>query len=157
MANTPLVVYLQDHLAGSAAAVEILDGLRTAHAGQPLGQLAFEISEEVETDRSTLQSLIERLGGGSSPLKDTTAWLGAKLSRYKLGGDLSDPLGALEGLEVVALGILGKRALWEALSGISATDSRLRELDLRRLIDRASAQYARVEAQRLETARRALR
>jgi hypothetical protein len=57
----------------------------------------------------------------------------------------------------VALGILGKRALWEALSGISATDSRLRELDLRRLIDRASAQYARVEAQRLETARRALR
>jgi hypothetical protein len=156
MTNTPLAVYLQDHLAGSAAAVEILGSLRDEHEGDPLGLLASHILVEVERDRATLETLIQRVGGGSSILKDTTAWLGAKLGRFKLGGALSEHLGVLEALEIVALGILGKRALWEALRALGGADARLRELDLAHLIERAASQHARVEAQRLEAARRAL-
>jgi hypothetical protein len=155
MGNTPLAVYLQDHMAGSAAAVEILRGLRDDHAGQPLGQLASDVLSEVERDRIVLEMIIERVGGGASPLKDTTAWLGAKLSRFKLGRELSDELGVLQALEVVALGILGKRALWDALSAIGG-DARLHGLDLPHLIDRAVSQHERVEKERLKAARAAL-
>lgn len=155
MPNTSLAVYLQDHLAGSAAAVEILRGLRDEHEGQPLGRFASDILSEVERDRAVLETIIERVGGGTSPLKETTAWLSAKLSRFKLGRELSDELGVLEALEVVALGILGKRALWDALSAIGA-DARLRGLDLSHLIERAVSQHDRVEKERLRAARAAL-
>jgi hypothetical protein len=154
MPNTSLVVYLQDHLAGSAAAVEILRGLGDEHEGQPLGRFASDLLIEVERDRAILETLIERVGGGTSPLKETTAWLGAKLSRFKLGRELSDDLGVLEALEVVALGIQGKRALWDALSAIGA-DPRLRGLDLPNLIERAVSQHDRVEKERLKAARAA--
>jgi hypothetical protein len=156
MANTSLATYLHDHLAGSAAAVEILEGLRDENAGTPLGRFASDLLEEIQRDRSTLESLIERVGGGASTLKETTAWLAAKLSRFKLGGQLSEDLGALEALEVVALGILGKRALWVALSTLGPNDPRLSGLDLVHLIERALTQHAQVEVRRLEAARRAL-
>ena len=156
MANTSLTTYLHDHLAGSAAAVEILEGLRDAHANEPLGQFASSILVEVERDRETLQALIDRLGGGTGTLKETAAWLGAKLSRFKLGAGLSEPLGELEALEVVALGILGKRALWDALGTLGPTDARLSGIDLAHLTERALSQHARVERRRLEAARRAL-
>jgi hypothetical protein len=156
MSSTSLAVYLRDHLAGSAAAVEILRGLRDEHADEPLGRFASDLLIEVERDRVTLETLIERIGGGTSALKETTAWLAAKLSRFKLGRELSDELGVLEALEVVALGILGKRALWDSLSMIGATDARLRGLDLPTLIEHAMAQHARVEKERLKAARSAL-
>jgi hypothetical protein len=155
MTNTLLTTYLQDHLAGSAAAVEILEGLRDAHGDEPLSRFASGILVEVERDRSTLETLIARLGGGSSTLKETAAWLGAKLSRYKLGHELSEPLGALEALEVVALGILGKRALWDTLSALGPTDARLGGIDLAHLTERALSQHAQVEQRRLDAARRA--
>jgi hypothetical protein len=155
MTNTSLATYLQDHLAGSVAAVEILRGLRDEHAGQPLEWFASDILSEVERDRTTLEALIERVGGGTSPLKETTTWLGAKLSRFKLG-ELSEKLCVLEALEVVALGILGKRALWDALGAIGTGDARLRGLDLPHLIERALVQHARVEEERVEAARSAL-
>ena len=157
MENTSLRAYLQDHLAGSVAAVEILEGLRDEHVGEPLGGFASDILAEVQGDQAKLEALIQRLGGGSSMLKDTAAWLGAKLSRFKLGRALSDPLGALEALEIVALGILGKRALWDSLKTLGATDARLAGLDLAHLTERAVSQHARVEERRLEAAGRALR
>jgi hypothetical protein len=156
MSKDSLVTYLQDHLAGSAAAVEILEALRDAHAGERLGPFAADILAEVQRDRATLEALTERVGGGSSVLKETTAWLGAKLSRFKLGRELSGDLGTLEALEVVALGILGKQALWDALTAIGSTDVRLSGVDLARLTERARTQHAQVEARRLELARKAL-
>ncbi|HWC03599.1 MAG TPA: hypothetical protein VHF87_12645 [Methylomirabilota bacterium] len=156
MAKASLAIYLQDHLAGSAAAVEILETLRDEHAGTALGQFASEILVEVERDRAVLDDLIERVGGGGSVLKDTTAWLGAKLSRFKLGRELSEDLGTLEALEIVALGILGKKALWNALETIAVTDIRLNGVDLAHLTERARIQHVRVEGRRLEAARLAL-
>jgi hypothetical protein len=149
-----LVTYLQDHLAGSAGAIEILEALREEHADETLGQFAADILAEVQHDRATLEDMIERLDGGASVLKETTAWLGAKLGRFKLGRGLSDDLGAFEALEIVALGILGKKSLWDALKMVGATDARLSGLDLARLAERARTQHARVEERRLEMARK---
>ena len=156
MGNEALLTYLQDHLAGSAGAIEILEALRDEHAGETLGQFAADILEEVQQDRAALEDLIERMGGETSVLKETTAWLGAKLSRFKLGRGRSEDLGTLEALEVVALGILGKRSLWDALRVVGVTDARFSGLDLALLAERARTQHARVEERRLEMARMAL-
>jgi hypothetical protein len=115
MASESLTTYLQDHLAGSAAAVEMLETLRDKHAGAPLGEFAADILTEVRQDQATLEDLIEQVGGGSSALKETTAWLGAKLARFRTGVGPSADLGTLEALELVALGILGKKALCPGL------------------------------------------
>jgi hypothetical protein len=154
MSKDSLPIYLRDHLAGAAAAIEILEALRDGHAGEPLGRFAEGLLMDIDLDRKTLETLAERVGAGSSVLKETTAWLGAKLARFKLGP--SEDLGTLEALETVGLGILGKQALWDALKTVAPTDARLSGVDLGHLTERARTQHARVEERRLDAARRAL-
>jgi hypothetical protein len=74
-----LAIYLQDHWAGAAAAVEILEALRDEHTSEALGQFAADLLMEIEADRAQLGSIVERLGGGSV-LKETIGWLGARLA-----------------------------------------------------------------------------
>jgi hypothetical protein len=150
-----LSIYLQDHLAGAAVAVEILEALRDEHSGE-VGDLARALLVEVEEDRATLEALAERAGPGSSVLKETTAWLGAKLARFKLGRAVAADLGTLEALETLALGILGKCALWDALKMVDSVKRHLDDVELDVLAGRARDQHARVEAQRLIAARQAL-
>jgi hypothetical protein len=57
-----------------------------------------------------------------------------------------------EALEVLALGIQGKRSLWIALAALAPGDARLRQLDLERLAERAQAQFEEVERARLRLA-----
>jgi hypothetical protein len=79
---------------------------------------------EIEADRAQLGSIVERLGGGSV-LKETTGWLGARLARLKLGRDVARDLSTLEALEAVAQGVLGKRALWDALRTAATSNASL--------------------------------
>jgi hypothetical protein len=156
VSNDALGTYLEDHLAGAAGAVELLEALRDRHAGEPVGRLAVEILAEVEEDREVLKKLADGVGKGSHPIKEAAAWLVEKATRLKLGRDIAGDLGTFEALEALALGIWGKRALWRALAIDAPQDPRVRALDLDRLILRAEAQHARVEELRLELARRAL-
>lgn len=155
MNNDALVTYLHDHLAGAGAAVNLLEALRDEHAGEPLGQFSVELLAEVEADRIVLQRLAEQVGAGSNMLKEAVSWLGEKVSRLKLSRSSSGELGTFEALEALALGILGKLALWRALALVAATDARFHNVDFNQLAARAETQHARVETHRLEAARRA--
>jgi hypothetical protein len=66
-------------------------------------------------------------------------------------------LGTFEALEALRLGILGKRALWQALAVVAEGDGRLRGMDFHHLAARAQAQHTQVEERRLEAAPTALR
>jgi hypothetical protein len=154
--SDPLATYLHDHLSGAVVAINLLEALRDEHAGESLGQFAEGLRAEVEADRAVLQELAERVGAGSSALKEATAWLGEKVSRLKLGSDTAGELGTFEALDTLALGILGKLALWRALAAVAATDARLRGIDYDSLAARAQAQHTRVEERRIEAARTAL-
>jgi|SRR5579872_91208 len=151
-----LSTYLHDHLAGAMQAVELVEAMRDEYEGKPLGLFAAKILEEIEADRDVLKKLAERVGAGSSSLKELTAWFGEKLSRLKLrrGGEYG--LGLLESLEFLTLGIRGKWALWRAVATIACVDPRLDGIDFEQLIDRAESQYDTVEELRLETARNVL-
>lgn len=148
-----LATYLQDHLAGAQHAIDLLQNLRTRHAGKPLGQFAAGLLEEIEADRGVLRGLAERVGGPSG-LKELGAWLSEKLSRIKLD-DRADGFGTFEALEFLELGIRGKRLLWIALSTLAVTDPRLQGTDLGQLIAHAENQEKQVEERRLEIARTA--
>jgi hypothetical protein len=123
--SDPLATYLQDHLAGAKHAIDLLENPRTRHAGQPLGQFAAAMLEEIEADRGLLRGLAESIAGGSSELKEMGAWLSEKISRAKLNDD-ANGFGTLEALEFLELGIHGKRLLWIALDVIGQRSSTAR-------------------------------
>ncbi|WP_414661201.1 hypothetical protein [Horticoccus sp. 23ND18S-11] len=147
--NDPLTIYLHDHLTGSNFAVELLDGWRTTYRDEPLGRLAADLHREIEEDRVTLRGIIDRIGGETHPFKETVGWIAEKAAGFKLRREENLALGVFEGLEMLALGILGKRSLWAALDLLASTDRRLQGLDFPRLAERATGHHARVEAQRL--------
>jgi hypothetical protein len=145
--RNPLATYLEDHSSGAAAAIDLLESLREQHGGEPLGAFAADLVSDVRADRAVLESLIDRVApGASKTVKEAVSRLAERVSRLKLGRAGGGELGVLESLETLSLGILGKRALWRALSEISDGDERLRGMDLPALIARAEDQHARVEA-----------
>jgi hypothetical protein len=154
--SDPLATYLDDHRAGAVFAINLLGALRDQHAGEPLGHFAAGLLVEIEADRTVLVDLAERVGTKSSRLKEATAWVGEKLSRWKLRRRAAGRLGTFESLEALALGILGKLALWRALATAAKQDRRLSGVDFDDLCARAQAQHAQVEERRLEAARLAL-
>jgi hypothetical protein len=151
-----LAIYVHDHLAGAALAVDLLKAMRDKHQGEELGDFAAKILREVEADRATLKILADRTGAGSSQLKEFSAWLSEKVGRIKLNRE-PHSLGTMEALEFLALGILGKKALWDALKVLTPGDARLGGVDLDHMSSRAQAQHGQVEERRLAEARIVLR
>lgn len=129
--------------------------MRDQYLGEPLGHFASELLIEVQADNNILQDLADRLGS-TGGLKKVAAWLDEKVSRTKLkhGGD---DFGTFEALELLALGIQGKLALWRALAAISPGDTRLSHLNLAQLLSRAETQHTQAEERRLEAAHNAFR
>jgi hypothetical protein len=146
--------YLNDHLAGSVGALELLDRLIDTYKGKPLEGFFRELRHEIDTDQETLKEFIAKLGGQESAVRKAGAWIAEKLSRAKI--QLSEThegeMGLFLALEGLALGIHGKRSLWRALATASETAPRLRGLDYAMLEKRAVEQHDRLEAKRLEVA-----
>jgi hypothetical protein len=158
MSAAHLAVYLHDHRAGAAAAVELLHHLEQAHPDTAIARFAAALRIEVEADVRELEGLMSRLGIAPSLARNAGAWLTAKIAELKLRID--DPaagaLRLLESLETLALGIEGKRALWGALAALTEENAALSATNYARLTQRAEAQRSLVEAQRLSAARAAL-
>lgn len=152
--SDPLATYLQDHLAGSSFAIELLESLRDRFHDQPLGTLAEALLADVRDDQQVLLRMIDRVGKGGLDLKSAAGWIAEKLSRLKLQDDDGAGLGTFEALETLALGILGKASLWHALAVIREQDARVAGEDFSQLAARAEAQHDRVEAHRLQLARK---
>jgi hypothetical protein len=150
-----LATYLHNHLAGAALAVDLLDSMRRRYSGDPLGDFAGSMLAEIKADREVLQGIADRVGAGSSHLKDWSAWVTEKVSRLKLGGD-PESLGAFDALEFLQVGISGKLLLWNALSAIAPEEERMPTVDFAELIARAQAQFEQFERERLAVVHGAL-
>jgi hypothetical protein len=153
-----LQTYLNDHLAGSVAALELLDHLIALQRGTEEEKEFASLRSEVEEDQRVLQQLLESSGGKESRVRKAAAWLTEKLGQAKLR--LDDPgdgeLRLLEALETLGLGIQGKLALWRALAVVRHRPPGVQALDFAQLQQRAIGQFERVEARRLQVARAAL-
>lgn len=141
--SSSLTTYLNDHLAGSVAAVELLDHLARLHRGTECEKLFQDLRSEVEEEQQVLQQLLEQTGGRESRLRKAAAWLTEKIGEAKL--KLDDPGGGelrvLEALETLGLGILGKLPLWRALAVTEDRLPQVRNVNFDRLQHRATQQH----------------
>lgn len=149
--GSDLATYLQDHLAGANAAVEVI-ALLHKHSEEPvLTELLVWLASEVQEDRETLERLAIDVAAGPSTIKDSAAWIGARMVSLKIEARKSS-FGAFEGLEFLCLGIQGKLHLWRALGRSPACSKAPNIPDFSLLIERAQAQHRRVEDLRLAIA-----
>jgi hypothetical protein len=149
-------MYLNDHLAGSDVAIELLQHLEAEAAD--LAPELRRLRSDIEADRQQLKALLAELGILESRVRKVGSWIAEKLGELKLEADdeSGGPLRRLERLEAVALGIEGKLALWSALAAASTLAPELKALDYAQLSERAIDQRKRVEVLRLQSARAAL-
>ena len=150
--DAALSAYLNDHLAGSAAGLQLAKRCREVHGSSDLGRYLADLVGEIEEDRRVLARVMARVGARSSTVKQAGA-LGAEfLTRLK---HLTPILGAgsavarLEEIELLSLGIEGKRLLWELLNELSHSDDRLREFDFTALGKSARTQRDGLEPFRI--------
>lgn len=153
MKNLP--VYLNDHLAGSVGALEMLADMIESREGKRLEQFLTKLREDIDSDQNELKELMKRLDVDESAMRKAGAWMAEKLSRPKLGiGDSGNPnLALVQSFEALALGITGKRSLWRTLGALDGNAQSLRGIDFARLEARAVDQIERVESKGLEMAR----
>jgi hypothetical protein len=156
MAKEQLATYLNDHMAGSVAALELLDHLIKAYEGKPLEKFFKGLRDDVSADQEVLRKLLRRFSK-ESVVRKAGAWIAEKISRVKIkaSGERVGEMGLVQALEVLVLGITGKQLLWRALNASLGSSPLLRGADLSRLEERAIDQIERVEAKRLEAAREA--
>ena len=152
-----LRIYLQDHLAGSTAGLELARRTRGANEGTEYGPPLARIADEIEADRRQLQGIMGDLGFGGDRLKNMAAWSLEKAGRLKLNGELKgySPLSRMVELEGLLTGITGTKGLWVALLQIAPSEPRLDVALLERLRDRAEEQRTTVEELREKAAREA--
>ncbi len=152
-ADPALSAYLNDHLAGSAAGLQLAKRCSEAHGDSDLGRYLAELVHEIEEDRGVLERVMTQVGARANPVKQAGA-LGAEfLTRLK---QLTPVLGSgssvarFEEIELLSLGIEGKRLLWRLLGELSGSDDRLHEFDFAALGERAQTQRDGLEPFRIE-------
>jgi len=147
-----LEIYLNDHLAGAVAALELIEHRREEYKDEPLGRFFEDLKVDIEADKRVLKDLMRFLGVDESAMRQTGAWAVEKVARarLKIAGDESGLVLALEGL---IMGIFGKRMLWRSLA--TANMPNTSKWDFEQLQRRAEDQIQRAEAERLQAAQRA--
>ena len=151
-------IYLQDHMAGAIAGVELARRVAGSNEATGYGRDLAEVCAEIEQDREVLSQVMDRFDVRANPVKQGSAWVGEKLGRLKLNGRLSgySPLSRLIEIEGLVIGVSGKLELWRSLRAVGNSDRRLEGFDLKRLIARAESQRKRLQALHDRAARDAL-
>ena len=70
MATEPLVVYLNDHLAGSRSALQLLEGFIESTRDAAMRTFLEELRAEIAADRDVLEDIIRRVSGAPSVVRE---------------------------------------------------------------------------------------
>jgi len=157
MSDELLSIYLNDHLAGLTAGVELAERCRGNNPEEPLQSLLAEARDGFQHERSLLRDLLQRLEAREDSLKQGAAWVSEKLGRLKSNGSLvgySELSRVLE-LEALVAVAEGSNLLWESLAQRHAHDSRLATLDLTALQTSTGQRLERLRAQHRSAVARA--
>jgi hypothetical protein len=145
--------YLNDHLAGSVSALELIAHWTRLLKDRPMGVFFSQIDTEIRADQSVLRNLMRRLSVEESSLRQAGAWAAEKVGRVRLmiAGGEQGSLGLVLTLEGLIMGIVGKKLLWRSLTAANLAE--LNGYDFRELERRAEQQIDRIEAERIRAAR----
>ncbi|MEV6319531.1 hypothetical protein [Streptomyces sp. NPDC051776] len=151
-ASRTLHTYLNDHLAGATAGVELARRMVREYGDSPFGNDLKRLAAEIDQDRQALLRLMFRLEVPARRYKIYGAWVGEKVGRLKPNGRIlrRSRISPLLELEALQLGVSGKFLLWESLSLAAADDPRLDAVRLQELLDRARHQLSTLTSLRNE-------
>jgi hypothetical protein len=152
--SSPLAIYLNDHLGGATAGLELARRIARAHQGVPAGEALARVAAEIAEDREALLRIMRTLGVPVQRYKVAVGWVTGKAGRLKPNGRLlrRSPLSSVVELESLRIGIEGKAAGWRALRIVAAREPRLDAALLDRLLVRAGGQADTVESLRQRAA-----
>jgi hypothetical protein len=141
--------YLNDHLAGSVSALELLEHWVRIHDGEQLANFFRDIKAEVRQDQEKLREVMHSLGIEESNVRQAGAWAAEKVGRVRLiiAGDEPRSVGLVLTLEGLIMGVTGKKLMWRALA--AANLPQLNGYDFEQLERRAEQQIERLEAERM--------
>ena len=141
--------YLNDHLAGSVSALELIAHWVHDQKGEPLGDFFAETEREIKADQDVLRDVMRSLGVEESKVRKAGAWAAEKLGRARLiiAGDEPRSVGLLLTLEGLIMGVTGKKLMWRVLA--AANLPQLNGYHFEELQRRAEQQIERLEAERM--------
>ena len=116
-----LVIYLQDHDALLAAAIQLAQ--RHKEHSQTIAPHILEpMRDHLHQERQALHRIMKSQGVSQGVLTDTLAWLGERLGRLKLNGHLltRSPLSEVTELEALTLCAQARTMFWEGLTKVEA-------------------------------------
>jgi len=152
-----LSIYLNDHLSGSVAAIDLLDHLIADDPDPALEHELVELQSGLQLEQRTLRTLIDSIGS-ENKLGQAMAWVGEKVARLKVGYGAADSssLRRFEALETLALGFCGRRLLWHTLAHLCENGVLHSELDFKELEHKAGHDAGKLEELRLAASIEAL-
>ena len=145
-AQRRLAVYLQDHDGGAQAGVALIRRCQDSNRDTEFESDLADLAGEIEEDRESLRSIMERLHVEPSRIKELIGSAAELVARLKTNGHLVhySPSSRVVELEALAAAVATKRNLWRALAAVGPSAVPRAELD--RLIERATDQFERVLA-----------
>lgn len=154
MTRTLLGIYLNDHLTGAMAGVELARRLARTEGEWAGGGKLERLAEEIARDRDALVDMMAALGEPVRRLELGMGRLLEKLGRFKPNGKVvsRSPLSRVVELEGMRIGVEGKIAGWRTLRARAAVDSRLDIERLDELIASGRSQVTRLERLRVRAA-----
>jgi hypothetical protein len=151
----PLERYLNEHLAGSGAALSLLETLIAGHAAD---RAFYEAQrDEILQSRRMLEDLMRRGGFQKATWMELSARMASALVQWRLKSQGLQPgkLALVEALEALTLGLSGQILLWCSLRDSLPRIGAWQGVDFDALKQRAENQRVAVEARRLTAAHQA--
>lgn len=151
----PLERYLNEHLAGSGAALSLLETLIEGHSADQ--DFYVSLREEILESRRSLEDLMRRGGFRKVTWMELSARMASAFAQWRLKSQGLAPgkLSLVEALEALTLGISGQILLWCSLRDSVPRIGAWNGVDFDALQKKAEIQRAAVDSRRLTAAHQA--
>jgi hypothetical protein len=142
-----LRIYMNDQLAAGIGWRELARRAQRSNHGTELGDALERVATGIAEDVETFEAIMRRLGIRRNRVKCGLVIAAERVGRVKLNGRVRgySPLSRFVELDLLAMGIDGKRLLWSNLRDLAGLAARLPDVDFDALIDRAERQRAELE------------
>src|SRR3954447_15427739 len=126
-----LRIYLNDQLAAGVVWRELARRAQRSNSGTELGAALERVAGAIAEDVETFERIMSRLGVPRSRVKPVLAVAAERAGRLKLNGRPTSysPLSRFVELDALAIGIEGKKILWENLRDLAALRDRVPDVD----------------------------
>jgi hypothetical protein len=152
-----LAIYLRDQLALGVTWRALARRARDHNQGTELGAALAQVADGIAEDVQTFEAIMKTLGVRPNRAKVALAAAGERFGRLKRNGRWVSysPLSRFLELEMLAMGIEGKKILWHTLGELAGLRARLPGTDFDELLVRAARQRQTLEPFRREAGMRA--